>query len=263
MIEIELIVGTMGLKNVLGDRLPKYSQALLNKAGATLKTFKAGADEFYTRNRPGQLPDETFKLKDYQSLSEMLQNDQEMLSAVEGLASWPSELQMALQVQIADVKAYLGQQLPQQTVVGTFSGSYLDPSDTDKFRFLMQANLCDDVTRYIDLLNSGAITPIESGLMRTLFPMTNDYLVIEVMDKVMEAALNKKVESWEGTWRKNALSGLLGIPIMSFSDVMTYQTGMQEKTAGRPKGPGAVQIAKMDLTENQAIQTNTLDRSKI
>lgn len=262
MIEIELIVGTMGLGKVLDDKLPKYSKALLDKAGGTLKTFKEGAKTFADKNKPGSMPNESYGLKDFEELSKMLTTEQELLPMIEGLASWPSELQMEISVLVADIKAYLSQQIPQSQVSGAFSGSFVKPSDSDQFRFLDQANLADDIRRFVDLLNCGAITPVESALMRTLFPQTHDYLVIEVMDQVLEAVTSGKAEIWEGSWRKAALSGLLGVPIMNFSDVMGYQTGMEEKTAGRPKGPGAVQLAGANLTDNQKINTKTLDLSK-
>lgn len=262
MIEIELIVGTMGLEKVLADKLPKYSKSLLDKAGSTLKSFKAGAADFAQKNQPGKMPDETFGLSDFEDLQAMLTSEQEIVDAIEGLASWPTEFQMEISVLVADIKAYLGQQLPQQQVTGAFSGTFIAPSDSDQFRFLWQANLVDDIRRFVDLLNSGSITPIESALMRTLFPQTHDYLVIEVMDKVLDAVIQGGTENWEGSWRKPALSGLLGVPIMNFSDVMGYQTGHEEKTAGRPKGAGAVQIANVNLTDNQKIDTKTVDQSK-
>jgi hypothetical protein len=262
MIEIELIVGTMGLDKVLADKLPKYSKGLLDKAGSTLKSLKAGAADFATKNQPGSMPDETYGLSDYEELQEMLTGEQEIVDAVEGLASWPTEFQMEVSVLVADIKAYLGQQLPQQQVTGSFSGTFVTPSDSDQFRFLWQANLIDDIRRFVDLLNSGSITPLESALMRTLFPQTHDYLIVEVMDKVLDAVVTGKADAWEGSWRKPALSGLLGVPIMNFSDVMGYQTGHEEKTAGRPKQANAVQIANVNLTDNQKIDTKTVDQSK-
>lgn len=263
MIEIELIVGTLGLEKILADKLPKYSQSLLTKAGSTLKTFKAGAKEFAEKNNPGSLPDEQFGLEDFKDLSLKLQMDQDITEAIEGLATWPTEMQTEIMVLIADIKVYLGQQLPQQQVTGTFSGSFIDPSDSDKFRFLWQANLVNDIRGFVDLLNSGSITPIESALLRTLFPQTHDYLVIEVMDKVLDAAIDGSVETWEGTWRKPALSGLLGIPIMNFSDIGALQSGFAEKTVGRPKGPGAIQMAGVNLSENDRMEAKTLDKSKL
>lgn len=263
MIEIELIVGTMGLDKILEDKLPKYSASLLTKAGSTLKAFREGASVFADSNKPKDLPDETYSLSDFDDLMKSIQNDLEFETAAEAMETWPSELLPELMTLIADVKAYLGQQVPQQVVSGSMSGTYLTPSDSDKFRFLWQANLVDDVRRFIDLLNSGAITSVESSLMRTLFPETHDYLIVEVMDKVLDASVEGKVETWEGTWRKQALSGLLGVPVMSFTDVLQYQTGMEEKTAGRPKQQGAVQIAQMDFTSNQAMDTRTVDKTKI
>lgn len=259
MIEIELIVGTMGLKNILADKLPRYSEALLKRAASVLKDFRQGAEEFADSTEPRSLPEETIDYSDYDKLSQSLLLDQEVVEAAEGLASWPTELQMELLVQIADVKAYLQGQLPRNELKGAISAVSIEPSDSDKFRFLWQANLVDDVRVFVGLLNSGAITPIESALMRTLFPQTHDYLLVEVMDRVLDAVVAGKTDDWEGGWRKQALSGLLGIPVASFQDVMTWQTGMEEKTAGRPKDPDAVQVAQMNLTDNQKIDTKTLD----
>ncbi len=262
MIEIELIVGTMGLDKILADKLPKYSAALLSRAGGTLKAFKNGAKDFSEMDEPGNLPEDRYGLDDFDELSKMLQDDQELDDVIEGLATWPTEMQMEVMVLIADVKTYLGQQLPTNQVTGSISAYSLPCSDSDKFRFLFQANLANDIKTFIDLLNSGGITPLESALMRTLFPQTHDYLVIEVMDRVLEASADGTIDEWEGGWRKAALSGLLGVPVASFSDVMSYQTGMEEKTAGRPKGPGSVQVAQYNLTDNQNLEANTLDLSK-
>ena len=262
MIEIELIIGTMGLEKLLNDKLPKYNPHLLSKAASTLKAFRKGAKEFSEMNKPGAMPEEKYGISEYDELAEMLQEEAEITSVIEGLETWPTELQTEIMVKIADVKAYLSGQLPQEQVVGAIASFNLPPSDSDKFRFLWQANLCDDIRTYIDLLNAGAINPIDSAIMRTLFPETNDYLVIEVMGKVLEAAVDGKMQEWEGSWRKAALSGLLGVPVTTFSDVMQAQTGFAEKTAGRPKGPGAVQIASANLTDSQKLDTNTVDLSK-
>ena len=262
MIEIELIVGTMGLDKILADKLPKYNPHLLTKAASTLRAFRKGAGEFADSAKPGSMPDEKYELKDYDDLVAMLQEEPEIMSVIEGLETWPSELQTEIMVKIADVKAYLQGQMPQQQMSGSIASFPLPPSDSDKFRFLWQANLCDDVRTFIDLLNAGAITPIESALMRTLFPETHDYLLVEVMDKVMDAAVAGDMQEWEGSWRKPALSGFLGVPVTNFQDVMQNQTGFQEKTAGRPKEPGSVQVASSNLTDNQKLDTKTLDLSK-
>lgn len=262
MIEIELIVGTMGLESILSDKLPKYSKALLDKASSTLNIFRRGAEDFAKMNQPGSLPDENYSLKTFEEITEKLLEDQEMLPVVESLASWPSDLQIELLVLLADVKAYLSAYIPANEVSGALMGFDVPVSDSDKFRFMWQANLVDDIRKFVDLLNAGAITPLESELMRTLFPQTHDYLLIEVMDKMLEAAVDGSISSWEGGWRKQALSGFLNVPIASFTDIMQFQTGMQQKTAGRPKGPGAVQMAQMNLTNNQKVDTRTLDLSK-
>ncbi len=259
MIEIELIVGTMGLDMILADRLPKYSAALLKRASSVLKDFKEGANVFADSDEPEGLPDAVIPYEDYDKLTKKMLDDQDYVEMTEGLESWPSELQMEIMVQIADVKAYLMDQMPRNEMVGAISSTQIEPSDSDKFRFLWQAELVNDIRGFVGLLNSGAITPIESALMRTLFPQTHDYLIVEVMDKTMDALLDGKADEWEGSWRKTALSGLLGVPVTSFQDVMTWQTGMEDKTAGRPKGPGSVQVASMNLTDNQKIDTKTLD----
>lgn len=263
MIEIELIVGTMGLRQILADKLPRFSKSLLDRAGTTLKAFKGGAKDFAEMNKPGRLPDEAFTLDDFDDLSKLLQDEQEIMTAIEGLATWPSELQMEVTVLVADVKAYLMQQLPTNQVTGSMAGFSLPPSDSDKFRFIWQANLCNDIREFVSLLNSGSITPIESTLMRTIFPQTHDFLIVEVMDHVLDATVSGDIEEWEGSWRKPALSGLLGVPVDNFQDVMQAQTGLQEKTAGRPKQAGALQTAQLNLTTNQAIDTKTVDQSKL
>ncbi len=261
MIEIELIVGTMGLDKILADRLPRYSEALLKRASGVLKEFKAGAKEFAESDEPSGLPDSVIEYSQYEQLIQKMLDDQEFAELTEGLESWPSELQIEILTQIADVKAYLNAQAPRNEMVGAISATQVEPSDSDKFRFLWQAELVNDIRGFVGLLNSGAITPIESALMRTLFPQTHDYLLVEVMDKVLDAVVAGKADEWEGSWRKTALSGFLGVPVTSFRDVMTWQTGMEDKTAGRPKGPGSVQIASMNLTDNQKIDTKTLDLS--
>lgn len=263
MIEIELIVGTMGLDKILADKLPKYNKSLLDRAGTTLKAFKNGARDFSQMTEPGNLPDEALSLDDFDRISEDLLQDQEITDVIESLATWPTDLQMELSVLIADIKAYLGNQLPTNQVTGSIMSHSLPCSDSDKFRFMFQANLTNDIRTFVELLNSGAITPIESALMRTLFPETHDYLIVEIMDKVLDATVDGSIDDWEGGWRKSALSGLLGVSVSSFQDVMQYQTGMQDKTAGRPKGPGAVQVAGFNLTDNQKLDTDTIDKTKI
>ncbi len=263
MIEIELIVGTMGLDKILSGKLPRYSAALLGRAASTLKAFRNGAKQFAESDSTGALPEWKYDLSEFDQLSAQLQSDVSEEDITASLETWPSEFQIELMVKIGDIKAYLGEQLPTNRVVGAISGYSLTPSDSDKFRFLFQANLVDDIRTFSDLLNSGAITPIESALMRTLFPQTHDYLVIEIVDRVVQAIVDKEIDQWEGGWRKPALSGLFGVPVASFSDIMQMQTGMEEKTAGRPKGPGALQVAQFSQTDSQKLDATTIDQSKI
>jgi hypothetical protein len=262
MIEIELIVGTMGLDKVLAGKLPRYSKSVLDRAGSTLKVFKTGAKTFAESNNPGNIPDWNLGVNDYDQITKDLQKDEDLLDLADSLETWPSELQTEVMVLLADIKVYLSNQLPMSQVTGALSSYSLPPSDSDKFRFLFQANLVDDIRTFVDLLNSGGITPIESALMRTLFPQTHDYLVIEVMDQVLDAVVDGDIAQWEGGWRKPALSGLLGVPVMDFQSVMQMQTGMEEKTAGRPKGPGSLQVAGFNQTDSQKLDATTIDQSK-
>lgn len=261
MLEIELIVGTMGLTALFQDKLPRYSQALLSRSSDVLKEFERAAKSMSKRSGTGPMPEDDLDFSDYDRLQRMLLEDAEIVTVEEGLSSWPSELQLPLIVQIADVKSYLRNQLPLQQMSGTMAAKALEPSDSDKFRFLWQANLCNDIRRFSSLFTAGAITPIESQLMRTLFPEAHDFFVILVMDQLVQAVADGKADDWSGGWQNNAMSNLLGVPIASFEDVMNWQTGMAEKTAGRPKSNSSIQLAKFNLTDNQKIDTNTLDLS--
>ncbi len=263
MLEIELIVGTMGLRAIFGDKLPRYSKALLDRASTVLKSFETQAKSMAKQTSTGAMPSEEYDFKDYKELTKMLQDDQEVLNAAEGLASWPSDLQIELITQIADVKIYLAEQLPLQQSAGFLSSEFLECSDSDKFRFLWQANLCEDIRGFGDLFLAGAITPIESQLMRTLFPGAHDFFVTLVIDQVLDAAVTDRLADWEGGWQKPAISALLGIPIDTFGDVMGWQSGMNEKEAGRPKGAGSLQLARINQTENQAADFKTVDQSKL
>lgn len=261
MLEIELIVGTMGLDALYRDKLPRYSQALLSRSSDALKEFEKAAKSMSKRTTNDNMPEDTLDFSDYERLQRMLLEDEEILTVEEGLSSWPSELQIPLVTQIADVKWYLQNQLPLQQMSGTMVSQALEPSDSDKFRFLWQANLCNDIRRFSSLFTAGAITPLESQLMRTLFPEAHDFFVILVMDQLVQAVADGKADDWSGGWQNNAMSNLLGVPITSFEDVMNWQTGMAEKTAGRPKSSSSIQLAKMNLTDNQKIDTETQDFS--
>jgi hypothetical protein len=261
MIEIELIVGTMGLDALFKDKLPKYSPALLKRAAGALKEFDKAAKQLSSRSTVDRLPKETYSFAEFSELQNLLQSDQEVDNMAQGLESWPSELQMPLIVQIADVKSYLQAQIPSQQMSSGLGATFLEPSDSDKFRFLWQANLVNDITNFGEVFLAGGITPLESAVMRTLFPMAHDYFIIAVMDELITAAVNKELDEWEGGWQKPSISALLGVPVTSFSDVLQNQTGMAEKGVGRPKGPGSVQLAQLDLTTSQKVDTKTLDLS--
>ena len=261
MIEIELIVGTMGINALFKDKLPKYSPALLKRAASTLKEFEQAAKQLSEQSNVSRLPKDEFAFSEYQELVDLVNAEQEMLTVAEGIDFWPETLQIPLLVQIADVKMYLQSQVPTQVMSSGLGSSFLEPSDSDKFRFLWQANLANDITSFGDVFLAGGITPLESAVMRTLFPMAHDYFVIAVMDQLITAAVNKELDSWEGGWQKPAISALLGVPVTSFSDVLQNQTGMAEKSVGRPKGPGSVQLAQLDLTTSQKVDTKTLDLS--
>lgn len=113
----------------------------------------------------------------------------------------------------------------------------------------------------MDLLNSGGISPIESSLMRTLFPMTHDYLTVEVLDHMLTASVSGDIDAWEGSWRKQAASGLFGVPLNSFEDLLVAASGAEPAGPGRPKGPGTIQVATPYLTGSQALELRTLERS--
>ncbi len=262
MIDIELIVGTMGLPAIQSGKIPKFSQAQLNRAASTLKSFRTGADTFVESNKPVKLPAEDWvSLKDLDKMYEDLEDP--MATDNEHLETWPLEMQMPLLIQFMDCRVFLSENLPARPYGGMIAAQVLPPPDSDLYRLAWQAGLLDDIRRFSDLLNSGGITPLESELMRTLFPETHDYLLVELLDRITTAVADGKTESWDGSWRAPALAAFTGVPVASFQDVMQMQTGMAQKTAGRPKGAGSLQVAKLSLTGAQAIEARTLDRSKL
>ena len=258
MIEIELIIGTMGLKKIFHNKFPRYSPALFAKASRVLKEFDKSAKELSMKS-PNPVPNDVYSFSDYDELKDMIHADRDHAEVIDGLATWPDQLQMPLVALLSSVKEFLSMQLPTEQGGGTLSLEFLEPSDSDKFRFLWQANLLEDITRFGELFTSSAITPIESKLMRTLFPAAHDYFVTQVMMEVVDKVVAEETADWSGGWQNPAISALLGIPIATLADTMTWQTGHAEKTAGRPKGTGSVQLAQYNLTDNQKIDTKTMD----
>lgn len=250
MLEQELLAATLGIDATLYGKVPKFTQSRLASARNIEKQFIALAAEFADRSRPGPMPEVTVSRKRFIEIVDALNNDQ----GDPDLSTYPQPLDTMLAVQLADNRVYLQTQLPTMVPYGTFSLNLVEPSDSDKARFMWQANLIDDPVRFGYLFCAGALTTVETALMRTLFPALFDVLLLAVMDEAEQAILDNKIQNWEGGWKRLAMSNLLGVQVDTFQNVLAWQTGFEEKTAGRPPNPGRIELAEANATDLQKTQ---------
>jgi hypothetical protein len=254
MLEQELIAAEIGLWPVVTGKLPKYSDALINRAMRIQKEFRDVAKKFGEISKPLPMPEATILRKDYDKVVEGLNTEWDSDIVAENMAQWPDELYAMVEMQLLENRIYLQPQVPTQVPFGSFQMTLIEPSDSDKARFMWQANLVDRPQRFAELFLAGALTQVETALMRTLYPALFDVFLFALIDEIVAAAMDNKIASWEGGWKRLAMSNLLGVQVDSFQNVLAWQTGFEEKTAGRPPNPGRIELAEANQTDLQKTQ---------
>jgi hypothetical protein len=212
------------------------------------------AKQFAELSKPAPFPETTVPRKQFQEIVEQLTRDLPLEDVEETIDGYDSDLGLMVQTQLIDNRFYLQAQIPTQVPFGAFKMTLIEPSDSDKARFMWQCNLIDRPLRFAELFLAGALTQVETALMRTLYPELFDVLLMAVIDEIIAAAENDKLASWEGGWKRLAMSNLLGVQVDTFQNVMTWQTGFEEKTAGRPPSPGRIELAEANATDTQKTQ---------
>lgn len=254
MLQSEAITGAVGLDPVLTGKLPKPTKALFSRGDQLVKDMTAAGKEFAELRRPAPFPETTVSRKRFQEIVDSLNKDLSLEDVEPTVSEYDGSLGLLIQTQLIDNRFYLQSQVPTQVPFGAFSMTLLEPSDSDKARFMWQCNLIDRPLRFAELFLAGALTTVETALMRTLYPELFDVLLLSVIDEVIKAAENNDIASWEGGWKRLAMSNLLGVQVDSFQNVLAWQTGFEEKTAGRPPNPGRIELAEANQTDLQKTQ---------
>jgi hypothetical protein len=254
MLQSEAIAGVMGLGPVLSGKLPKPTKILVSRGDQLVRDMAAAATEFAKLRKPAPFPETTVPRKRFQEIVDQLNQEPSLEELEQTALDYEDDLGLLVETQIIDNRYYLQSQVPTQVPFGAFSMTLLEPSDSDKARFMWQCNLIDRPLRFAELFLAGALTTVETALMRTLYPELFDVLLLSVIEEVIKAAENNDIASWEGGWKRLAMSNLLGVQVESFQNVLAWQTGFEEKTAGRPPNPGRIELAEANQTDLQKTQ---------
>lgn len=254
MLEQELLAAELGIGPVLDGKLPKYSDALMNRALRIEKQFLDAAKEFAKLKKPAAMPEITVPRKEFDQIVQALNEDWKPATVEASMDAWPPELYPMIEMQLIETRIYLQPQIPTQVPFGAFQMSLIEPSDSDKARFMWQCNLVDRPIRFAELFLAGALTTVETALMRTLYPALFDLFLFALFDEIVDAVDRNDIASWEGGWKRLAMSNLLGVQVESFQNVLAWQTGFEEKTAGRPPNPGRIELAEANQTDLQKTQ---------
>lgn len=255
MIFDEWYLGSLGIEAYFGKRKPRISMADVNAAAKADETITRYAKEFAAAAKPNRFPEEGVKISKYDEIAEELMDEPRGV-----IESWqekmPDEIQDAFQVMKLDVHNYLKSQLPVQPISGGIFATPLPPSDTDVQRFMWQVQVIDDIEYALKMMNAGAFSMVENLCLRTLFPDVHTAIVLGYLNALIDHAQETK-EAYTASWKLSSLSGLTGMPITSYQDVMGYQTGFEEKEAGQPMKPGTIKIASANATDTQKIEADS------
>jgi hypothetical protein len=254
MLEQESLVATLGLAAATTGTLPKFTLARAKSAESVIEYFEKAASKFAALKKPAPFPETTVARNQFDKIVQDLNKEIPPEYFAKELDQYPDDIAVLVESQLVDNRYYLQAQIPTQVPFGSFNMTLLEPSDSDKARFMWQCNLIDRPERFADLFLAGALTTVETALMRALYPALFDVLLFAVIDEIIDAVDSNNIASWEGGWKRLAMSNLLGVQVDSFQNVLAWQTGFEEKTAGRPPNPGRIELAEANQTDLQKTQ---------
>jgi hypothetical protein len=162
------------------------------------------------------------------------------------------ELQLEFIAQYLDIRGWLNLHQPAVKLAGGMIAYELPASDTEKLKFLWSADILNNPSKIMDLLDAGCLTEVEAMAARDVYP---EY-TLEIVLQYVQASINYIIEnpySALSGWQLAGLSALAGAPVKSFGDVMAWQGNYPSNKPGRPEGSKAPNLAKSNVSDMQAL----------
>jgi len=249
MVQNEYFTGLLGLKFYFGVGKPKGIPSTLAESARFKKTVKERAKEWANQKRPTQPPKATYTTADYDNVIALLDNP---LDANPDLMKIPPELQVDVVAKYLDIRSWLEANQPVIKFTGGLIARELPPAEIDQIRFMWSVNMIDDVSRIFDLLAAGCLTPVEAQVMQEIYPEVALAVVVEYIKAAIDYLYDNQFSALSG-WKLAGLSALIGVPITSFEDVMSWQMNYDQQGPGRPPGSKAPNLAENNVSDMQAL----------
>lgn len=247
MITNDWYYGSLGIDAYFNKAAPKVTAAMAKEALRAESLIVDYARAFAKAKKPGKIPKAAIPLKAYDGIVTELLDEPDMASEP-WEAKMPEELQTGFIVMKMDVHNYLRSQMPTQAISTGFYAKPMPPSDSDKQRFMWMVQIINDIETALKMMNAGAFSMVENLCLRTLFPDVHSAIMVHYMEAMVDYATSAE-DPYVQSWKLASLSGLTGMPVVSFSDIMHYQTGFDEQKPGQPPNPGSLKIAAAEATD--------------
>lgn len=243
---IEWIMGHTGMPFFFGTKRLRLTQDKLRQAENIDKYIKQRAKTWVNLKHPAQPPTANYKIGDYDKVIAVLDNP---MDANPDITQVPEEMRLDFIAKYLDIRAWLDAHQPAIKFSGGLIATELPPPDSDKAKFMWAVDVLDNLTKVLDMLDAGCLTPIEAQAVREVFPEFTMGLIVEYVHAVIGYLLENDFRAVSG-WKLAGLSALAGVPITSFQNVMAWQANY-ETDGTTTKAPN---LAASNLTEPQKLE---------
>lgn len=243
----EWLTGIVGLNSYFGGVPLVVTKAQINQALTAQKYVDNRIKSWMEAKKPAKFIPGEFTLADYDLVISALQTPK---ISHPNMTRLDPSLQLDFYTAFLDIGYYLKKNQPAVVLSRGLVAREVEPPTTDKSRFMWACNIINDVKYIFDLLDSGALTPVEADVFKELFPDIAAYTATACIT----AAINFIYDNDKPTlssWQLQGLSALMGVPVSDFNDVLTWQAGYNPtKGPGRPPSQ-APNLAGQAATESQ------------
>lgn len=249
-IQSDFLTGILGLSAYFGMKRIKITSAMIAESSNIEKTVRTRAKAWAGMTRAGKFTPSTLRVGDYDNIIAALESPYQANPDISGL---PLDMQTDVVVKYLDIRGWLEDNRPALKFSQGVVAREIEPSETDKTKFIWSCGMIDNVRRIFDLLDSGALSLPEALAFKDLFPELALFVAQEYLRATIDYMYNEKKPTLSG-WQLVGLSALMGVPTTSFDDVLQWQSGFDQGGGpGRPASDKTPNLAQPNLTDLQKL----------